>query len=370
MADEWVTVIETAKCDDVTSLVRRVTDIASDLYDADTSASYDYKAMPHIIDVPQINHNVFDTVIVLNLLNEVFNVTDRGIAPYFETVLDALNALDVSTYDRQYYTFIADTLIVQDLVPNRIVGFNAILDVLNSLDEISRALGATASDSFNVLDPIASNIKAHIEALESIIVNESISYIGGVFVTLSDSVIVDANISLHQILKAFIQDIVHMGGVLDLGNAGLYTFVLNTENEAITQYDNYNFNSISNNMGAMSDGIYELSGEDDEGTAIAAHFKTSLMDFKSSIHKQCPYAYIGLTSDGELMLKTITEQHGKKNERWYKFNHPKDAMDTARVQLGRGVKSRYWQYEISNISGADFDIDSIELLPLVLKRRI
>jgi hypothetical protein len=363
------TVTDTANHADASSWVRRLTGIILNTYNADTVLSHEYKAMPTIVDVPAISHNVFDSSTVLNILSDVFNVTDKGIAPYFEIVLDALNALDVSTYDAQYYVSIADTLVINGLVPNRIVGLNTILDVLNSVDSISRALGATAFDSFNVVDIHAEKIRGHIVLIESLLASSSSSYIGGIFITLTENVIIDDTVSVQQILKAFLNDVVFLGGTFDT-DGDLYTFVLNTENEAITRYDNFNFNSISGNLGAMPNGIYELSGPDDSGTEINAHFTTGLMDFGSSIHKQCPYAYIGLASDGELILKTVTEQHGKKNERWYKFSKPKTALDTVRVQLGRGVKSRYWQYEISNASGADFDIDTIELLPLVLKRRV
>jgi hypothetical protein len=39
------------------------------------------------------------------------------------------------------------------------------------------------------------------------------------------------------------------------------------------------------------------------------------------------------------------------------------------VKMGRGVKSRYWQFTISNVDGADFEIDELVLLPIILKRR-
>jgi hypothetical protein len=40
------------------------------------------------------------------------------------------------------------------------------------------------------------------------------------------------------------------------------------------------------------------------------------------------------------------------------------------VKIGKGLRSRYWQFELVNIDGADFDLDTIEFHPVLLTRRV
>jgi hypothetical protein len=72
-----------------------------------------------------------------------------------------------------------------------------------------------------------------------------------------------------------------------------------------------------------------------------------------------------------LLLKTFTTDGGQKIERWYELtDRTADATREARVKFGKGVKARYWQFEVRNIEGSDFSIDQLQVLPLMLSRRV
>jgi hypothetical protein len=45
-------------------------------------------------------------------------------------------------------------------------------------------------------------------------------------------------------------------------------------------------------------------------------------------------------------------------------------MQTTRVTLGKGLRARYFKYELIAIDGHDFDLDNIEFLPIVSQRRV
>ena len=55
---------------------------------------------------------------------------------------------------------------------------------------------------------------------------------------------------------------------------------------------------MSEGLAANSNGIYVLTGDDSAGTDIDALIKTGLIDFGTSLEKQIPYAYIGLSKSG------------------------------------------------------------------------
>jgi hypothetical protein len=44
-------------------------------------------------------------------------------------------------------------------------------------------------------------------------------------------------------------------------------------------------------------------------------------------------------------------------------------MITTRVQVGKGLRARYYAFELETVDGQDFDLESIEFVPLVVQRR-
>ena len=151
--------------------------------------------------------------------------------------------------------------------------------------------------------------------------------------------------------------------------------MVNAETKAPWQYSNFPFNSFANHAGrylALTDGaLYALTGDTHDGTAIEAIGKTGLINFGTAMKKALPRAYFGYTSSGELLFKTITTDTGKKITRWYQLKErTAESVTDARVKMARGVKSVYWQFEITNIEGADFEVDTIKLLPVILNRRV
>jgi hypothetical protein len=44
-------------------------------------------------------------------------------------------------------------------------------------------------------------------------------------------------------------------------------------------------------------------------------------------------------------------------------------MKTARINIGKGIRARYFAFELIS-TGQDFDLDSLEFIPLVAKRRV
>ena len=44
-------------------------------------------------------------------------------------------------------------------------------------------------------------------------------------------------------------------------------------------------------------------------------------------------------------------------------------MKTTKVNMGKGLRARYFAYELIS-TGQDFDLDSVEFVPLVAQRRV
>jgi hypothetical protein len=153
--------------------------------------------------------------------------------------------------------------------------------------------------------------------------------------------------------------------------AGNVAYALNVMNAALTEYQSYQFNSFARVNGAClaanETGIYLLSGSDDAGTDIQASFKFGKLDFGSSLYKRVVTAYVGYTADESMVLTVATDITE------FKYMLPalgKDGVHTNKKSMAKGARSRYWQFGMYNTNGGDFEVDTVEAVPVILTRRI
>lgn len=163
---------------------------------------------------------------------------------------------------------------------------------------------------------------------------------------------------------------------LALDDGHYVAWVMNTDSRGLSRYTNYPFNSFMEvggvYYGVTSTGLYRLTGGDDSGTPIAARLRMGMSDLGTRKLKRIPEGFIGYTSDGTLLLQVITsdEETGEKVGAYYTLA-PRGAANVRenRWKIGRGLKSVDWDFEITNVDGADFEIDAIAWRPLILDRR-
>lgn len=146
------------------------------------------------------------------------------------------------------------------------------------------------------------------------------------------------------------------------------TWAINTKVGAVTEYSNYEFNSFAQlerkYLGATSSGLYELNGLDDDGTNIVAHLKSGFLQFAGSHFTTFKAAYLGVRGAGDFVFRILTGD-GKT----YNYAVTAKSMETTKIHLGKGLRARYFAFELIS-TGQDFDLDSIEFVPLATKRRV
>ena len=146
---------------------------------------------------------------------------------------------------------------------------------------------------------------------------------------------------------------------------------VNLSNLAISQYCDYDFNSFcrigDSYFGASESGIFELTGDDDNGTNIDAFFELVLSDFGLSNMKRIRSIYVGGEANGGL---TLTLKDDENNLRLYTLNLTSgNVQSSGKVAVDRAGIGRYWQIRIDNVGGAYFAIDDIEVLAIILGRK-
>lgn len=146
------------------------------------------------------------------------------------------------------------------------------------------------------------------------------------------------------------------------------TWAMNTRTGAVTEYDDFVFNSFARvgnrYIGASSDGLYELIGDDDDGEQIIARMRSGYLQFGGTQLSRLKAAYIAARGEGEMFLKII-EGGGRE----YVYRTDTRDMRSTKVHMGKGQKSRYFAFELVT-AGQDFDLDTIEFVPIVVPRRV
>lgn len=156
-----------------------------------------------------------------------------------------------------------------------------------------------------------------------------------------------------------------------LGDSSIVGYAMNTRNNALTQYDNFPFNSFTKigetYYGASSSGLYALEGNTDDGDEILASATLGIMDFSGDSKTLLGDCFLAMRSDGEILLKIKSDDNV---ERWYKVSSTDGVLGDRRTKPAKGVKSRYWTFTLENIDGSDFEISELTIVPVALKRRL
>lgn len=142
------------------------------------------------------------------------------------------------------------------------------------------------------------------------------------------------------------------------------------ETFSVTEYDNFNFNSSAffnyNYLFANETGLYLLGGDMDDDQFITAKIKTATMDFETSNLKQVPKVYLGVSNDSSLILSVSID--GKYRAQ-YELQLDSDDLSTQMFNIGKGLVGRYWQFTVETKGNTSFDLDELEIYPIIFGRK-
>lgn len=174
-----------------------------------------------------------------------------------------------------------------------------------------------------------------------------------------------------ELLHAALSSIMSIGAAVPIFEQPVQSWVLNTANLASSSYEGFEFNSFGRfagrYVGARSDGLYLLEGDDDAGLPIRASMSLGKQNFGTTLLKRPEYAYIGVAASGDVFVKVIDPQ----GDSWlYRARRTSEAMQTQRADFGRGLRASYFEFEIYNADGGDIDLNTVEFRLAELSRRI
>ena len=334
-----------------------------------------------------ISHMVSSSALETNLAGgmtfaEVAELSDAASISHVLLMLDTLGVTSTSDIRHiQAMLFMAAMELADDpdmqrkstinlaaaLTLNSFLAFGQQLELVSSLEmqtEFERHYNAV----FNLLSSM--------EAVTSQTTNK---HVGAVFISTMEA---DAEIDTQAALQMEFEALLGSYTLLKIGEDIFEGWVMHAGEQrrggrllAFTTYENFPFTQIAQFGGAYygvaEDGLYQLEGDTDAGAPIEAAIKTGLLDLDQRVVKDAKSLYIGYTSDGQIVLKVTTTGGGGKREDWYKLKQKESTdMRTGRVTIQRGLRSTYWQFELCNTDGADFDVDDATLVYQLMTRRI
>lgn len=229
-----------------------------------------------------------------------------------------------------------------------------------------------------VLDDTAAYWLQEVAALlDRLLLASTMSARATITLLLPDTLITSDTATSGAEMMAQLRDALGLVMHLWLDNGHYTAWTMNTDSRASTRYTQYPFNSFmridGRDYAASDDGVYRLGGDSDSGRPINAHIRLGMSALGSRLAKHVPSVYLGYTTSGDLLLKVITADHGNGERRADIYRlHAKGAASPreGRVQVGRGLSAVYWDFVIENVDGADFALDVIEFMPLVVNRRL
>ena len=150
------------------------------------------------------------------------------------------------------------------------------------------------------------------------------------------------------------------------------TWAINTRTNSVSEYENWAFNSFApmghKYVGANQYGLYELNGETDDGENIIAMIETGLMQLAGTKLAGIKGLYLGMKvsqGDNTFFIKLAA---GDGREYVYRIISQPNQM-TTKVNIGKGLRSRYLSFKLIS-TGPDFNLDTVEFVPMIGKRRV
>lgn len=152
-------------------------------------------------------------------------------------------------------------------------------------------------------------------------------------------------------------------------NAG-ETIVVNADTSAFSRYEGYGFLAYfhigDDAYGLSRDGIFLLGGDTDAGLPIQASVHAGAVDAGTSLLKWASECYLAASSDGPLRLRVTVGD----NAYLYTARSSSQEMQMQRVDIGKGLRATYFELEVINDNGDDFELDRIEFRSAPTSRRI
>lgn len=314
--------------------------------------------------------NVKDPLVANSISNvdllDLVRVLAKLFAGRQEALTDGIGIAE--TVQLQALFQIIDRLGIAD-VPTAAGSYNlTLVQALRLTDSLAQFFGVDVSESVGLGEALLARALANAGLVDTVGVADAITPRLLLNVLLGDGVDITAEMAARMLFSPTILEGIEISAGYLAPDGSLTTWVMNTRSAAVTEYSNFNFNSFAQiggrYFGASTEGLYELLGDDDDGAGIIARIKSGYLQFGGTQLSRLKEAYIAATGEGAMVLRIITKDG-------VTYNYGVSTRDgrSTKVHMGKGQRSRYFAFELVS-AGQDFDLDTLEFVPIVVERRV
>lgn len=319
-----------------------------------------------VVDRARINDQLAGNAIALVSLRDAFRFAETLSQAHSLNVDEAVGVADQHAVALSW-RLIEKLGIVDSLGVNAIYQAS-VAYTLRLADTLARFFAAEVSDAFAAGDTLLARAAALGVARDGIGIAPTLQPMLLLNVVVDDDVAVDD----EQLIQMLFNPTVVEGIAVKAGylgpNGSFTTWAMNTRTGAVTEYADFTFNSLAkvgrSYFGASEDGLYELRGDDDDGDDIIARIRGGYLQFGGPKLSRLKEAYIAARGEGDWVLRVLTG-----DGEVYNYAVTNRSMRSTKVHMGKGQRARYFAYELIS-AGQDFDLDTLEFVPLVVQRRV
>lgn len=331
---------------------------------------------------------------VLALLEQVALVGSA--APYLSAVSNLEQGIQFEdTLQIAWAMLLAADMQLADSVAGNPILLGAMIDTLHATGAAQSRLDALAAVAGSIAMEAMIQQGWSIEAMDSVAFNDALATTAKLIGPLvdaaalagsaghamrlvavgSESARLVGDAEARAVLQAQASDGILLYATLSIGGEEYAGWVMNTTTRGVSEYRQFAFESVCFWRGrtflAGHGGIYEQTGDDDAGDPIEAFIRTGLTDFGAGQQKRLPDVYYAVTGTGRVVLKVVTtDPNGALVEDWYESDGAAADFREGRFKPGRGLKTRYLQFELHNTAGGKLDYLALDWRPLILDRRV
>jgi hypothetical protein len=131
--------------------------------------------------------------------------------------------------------------------------------------------------------------------------------------------------------------------------------VMNTLTGAVSEYSNFEFQSITPTHAGSDTGLYALGGNLDVLAPIVSTVTTGKTLWGGTLKKFVEMVFFALQGSGNAALTVIGPAAS------YTYPFPVRASGESRSKPGKGIRENYLAFSFSNTDGADFRLDRMEV---------
>lgn len=340
--------------------------LLSDTHAFTDSTLYLFKAGALVQDVMAFLDTQSPTLKISLQSDEVMLLTEAVNAAYPFTVADSMAFTDAATAVAG--VIVLDALGFLDPATPTVKYYQSLLEAIAASDSLRNFFAGLAADTFNVAETVV-GMPRYNPALADVFAFTDPTTPICVFRVIAPDNIKFTDAQLYKwIYKPTLTDGVTISAGFVDPSGGFTTWAINTRTRSVTQYSNWAFNGFANvghkYLGSASDGLYEIGGNTDNGTNIVARIKGGFAQFAGSHLASLKAVYLGMRGTGQLVMNIETA-----DGRTYTYQTVQQNMNTTRIRVGKGLRARYYSFELVT-AGQDFDLDSVEFIPLAAQRRV